>query len=426
MKVVKLIAENVKKLRAVEITPDGAVVAITGKNDAGKSSVLDSLWWALAGTKHIQAVPIRKGASKARIKLDLGELVVERRFGKSGSQLTVTSADGAKYASPQGMLDALLGALTFDPLAFVKHPAPMQLEQLKVISGLDFEQEELQNNLDYVERSEINREAKRLRAAARSIEIAEDTAVPVAVDTSEIKDAMAAAAEVNAGIERDAAKIREANAEIEMAKKATERYEQEVEKQERLLAEAQERAGEARVAETDLKRAFEGLPSPAKPINVDTLREKLDSAEASNELLHQMETKQDYIRRAKIEEEKSDKLTSAMQQREDDKAEAIATAKMPVKGLGFGDGYVTLNSIPFDQASTSEQLRVSVAIAMAANPKLRVLRIKDGSTLDAENMAALGEMAAENDYQIWIEKVDESGKVGVVIEDGTVVTVNPS
>ena len=61
---------------------------------------------------------------------------------------------------------------------------------------------------------------------------------------------------------------------------------------------------------------------------------------------------------------------------------------MPVEGLGFGAGIVTFNGLPFDQASTAEQLRVSVAIAMAANPKLRVLRIKHGNDLDADNLAA--------------------------------------
>ena len=119
MKILKLTAENVKKLRAVEITPTGELVEITGKNGAGKTSVLDAIWWALAGTKHIQAVPIRTGATKARIRLDLGELIVERRFTPVGSTLTVEKADGARYTSPQGILDALLGALTFDPLAFV-------------------------------------------------------------------------------------------------------------------------------------------------------------------------------------------------------------------------------------------------------------------------------------------------------------------
>ena len=106
------------------------------------------------------------------------------------------------------------------------------------------------------------------------------------------------------------------------------------------------------------------------------------------------------------------------------KADMIAAADMPVDGLGFGDGIVTLNEVPFDQASTAQQLRASVALAMAANPKLKVIRIKQGAFLDEDNLALIAEMAEERDYQIWIERVDSSGKVGIVIQDGEVVAVN--
>src|SRR3970040_1173840 len=107
MKNIMLTAENGKKLVAVEIHPTGDVVTISGRNGAGKTSVLDSIWWALAGTSAIQKQPIRKGQKRARIRLDMGELIVERKFSESGSTLAVESADGARYPSPQKMLDAL-------------------------------------------------------------------------------------------------------------------------------------------------------------------------------------------------------------------------------------------------------------------------------------------------------------------------------
>ena len=89
-------------------------------------------------------------------------------------------------------------------------------------------------------------------------------------------------------------------------------------------------------------------------------------------------------------------------------------------GLGFDDDGVTLDGVPFAQASAAEQLRVSVAMAMALNPKVRIIRITDGSLLDSENLALIEEMAGANGFQVWIERVDESGAVGVVIEDGEV------
>jgi len=80
--------------------------------------------------------------------------------------------------------------------------------------------------------------------------------------------------------------------------------------------------------------------------------------------------------------------------------------------------------VPFDQAETSAQIRVGVAIAMAANPKLRVIRIKEGSFLDQDNLALIAEMARAHDYQVWLETCHPSGGAAVVIEDGQVVAVN--
>ena len=59
-------------------------------------------------------------------------------------------------------------------------------------------------------------------------------------------------------------------------------------------------------------------------------------------------------------------------------------------------------------------------MAMAMNPTLRIIRVRDGSLLDEDAMKLLAEMAAKNDSQIWIERVDSSGRVGVVLEDGRI------
>lgn len=40
LKIVRLASENIKRLKAVEIVPNGHTVTITGKNDQGKTSVL--------------------------------------------------------------------------------------------------------------------------------------------------------------------------------------------------------------------------------------------------------------------------------------------------------------------------------------------------------------------------------------------------
>ena len=116
--------------------------------------------------------------------------------------------------------------------------------------------------------------------------------------------------------------------------------------------------------------------------------------------------------------EASVELTASIEGVDHAKAEAIGSAGLPVAGLGFDDLGVTLNGVPFSQSSAAERLRTSIAIAMAANPTIRVIRITDGSLLDSANLAVIEEMATAADFQIWIEKVDETGTVGFTVEDG--------
>jgi hypothetical protein len=105
------------------------------------------------------------------------------------------------------------------------------------------------------------------------------------------------------------------------------------------------------------------------------------------------------------------------------KAAAVAAAKMPVAGLGFdADGTVTFNGVPLSQASSAEQIKVSLAMAMALNPTIRVVRIMDGSLLDTDSMRLIAEMAAAADMQVWVERVQDGSPSAVVIEDGAVVS----
>ncbi len=425
MRIVKLTAENLKKLRAVEITPTGDVVQITGRNGQGKTSVLDAIWWALAGTKHIQAAPIRKGQNKARIRLDLGELIVERRFTDKGSALTVESAKGARYTSPQGILDALLGALALDPLEFVGLEPRRQFETLRGIVKLELDVDQLDalNRGDFDRRTEINREARSLRAQADGIAVPDE--LPVGpLNTAARLQRLTDAAKINSEIEAQRlqrGRTQEAIVGIREEAGASRTRAQE------LRAEADRLEQEARVAEAQADRQeAELLNLPALPTLVDAeaLRAELEQAQAANRLIEQRTRKEQLAGQAQALEDQARELTETMTAREQGKAAAIAKADMPVAGLGLGDGMVTFQGIPFDQASTAEQLRTSVAIAMAANPKLRVIRIKEGSMLDSDGLQLIADMAKAGDYQVWLERVDSTGKMGFFIEDGQVVAVD--
>ena len=88
--------------------------------------------------------------------------------------------------------------------------------------------------------------------------------------------------------------------------------------------------------------------------------------------------------------------------------------------MSFTDDGVFVGDVPFDQLSDAQRLRVSIAVAGSMNPKLRIVRVRDGSLLDNEAMAELKTYAEANDLQVWIERVSDGEGTGVVIEDGRV------
>ena len=162
MKIISLQSEDVKRIKAVEIAPGdvAGVVEITGKNGQGKTSVLDSIWWALADAKHVQDDPIRAGAERAVIRLDLGKLVVTRtirktKAGEVTTQLRVENEEGARFSKPQEMLDAMVAGLSFDPLAFTRKKPKEQFDALRVfVKDFDFDANAGRRKSAFEERTE--------------------------------------------------------------------------------------------------------------------------------------------------------------------------------------------------------------------------------------------------------------------------------
>lgn len=429
MKIIQFTAENIKKLRAVSIRPDGSLVQITGANGQGKSSVLDAIYMALAGGKAIPGKPVREGEDKALIRLDLGEIVVTRRFtAAGGTSLTVEAQNGARFPTPQRMLDELLGALTFDPLAFSRMEPRRQLETLRGLVQLEVDVDALDraNAQDYAERTDANRAAREARARADGIEVPDDLP-DEPVDVNGMLEELAGAADQAAEIEARRARRRDAEREADTFTRDAEDM---VIRADQLRAQAAELLDRAEALEANaelhrgkaesLRRKLAAAEPLPEPPDTEALRQRIAEGQRINRAIEARIRREDELETAAAWERRAQELTDAMAERTRQREEAIRNAAMPVPGLGFSAEGVTFNGLPFDQASSAEQLRVSVAIAMAANPKLRVLRIKDGSLLDEHSLRMIGEMAEAADYQVWVEMVDTSGSVGIVMEDGAV------
>ena len=116
----------------------------------------------------------------------------------------------------------------------------------------------------------------------------------------------------------------------------------------------------------------------------------------------------------------SKSLNDEMAKIERSKSKALTKAKFPVKGLAIDDDGVTFEGIPFIQCSAAQRIRISVAIGLAMNPKLRILLIREGSLLDEKNLAMIADMAEKADAQVWLERVSKGNECQVIIENGEV------
>lgn len=394
-KIISLKSTNYKRLKAVEISPDkdGNLVIVAGKNGQGKSSVLDSITAALGGVNaKTTPKPIRDGEERAEIVLETEDLVVTRKFTASGSTLKVTSPDGATYPKGQARLDDLLGKLSLDPLAFTQLSDRDQLATLLDLVELPFDPVVLDGNRKAVfdRRTEVNRQVKELAAQVNGF----DTTEPV-----EEVSVSGLVAEYRVEQDRDQKQRQEVAA---------------MEDTDRQITILEEQLAAARRKRELLAQEV----SHHTPVDLDSIQARIDGAEQTNAKARGYQEFLAVKEQHENAKEAAEKLTAQLAEIDKTKAEGLAAAKFPIPALGFEEGGVTYQGVPFKQASSAEQLRVSLAMAIALNPKLRVIRIADGSLLDSDNLALIENMAAEHDFQVWIEMVDDTGERGIVIEDG--------
>lgn len=448
MRIINLEAENYKRLVAVDITPNGAIVDIVGRNAQGKSSVLDAIYAALAGGSAIPSKPIRRGEKESKIELTLGDgktvaFVVRRIFTRREDDTFTTSvvvenAEGARYKSPQTLLDGLMGALSFDPLEFTRMDSAKQLQQLrKLVPGVDFDAIDAANRGDYERRTDINRRAKVTAAQIGALAVPGDPRV-TRVDESALVAELEAAGDAKTAIVREANQrdatqrqiaddLRLAGSKRDLAKARRDRVEKmraDIADLERLADEDDAVAKDYADEAVELETGLLALQPLATPPDTSALKARIDAARKTNADVDERERV--IKQRANLQElldeldAASKVFTAAIEKRDAEKAAAVAAANLPAEGLTLGAGEVLLNGLPLDQASDAERLRASVSIAAAMNPKLRVIRVRDGSLLDEEGLRMLGEFAEKHDLQVWIERVATDARVGIVIEDGRV------
>lgn len=401
MKILELKSSNIKRLKAIELQLDEKqnLVFITGKNAQGKTSVLDSIWYALGGTKIAPEKPIREGQEEAKIELDLGDYKVVRTYTEKGSYLKVENVEGAKYSNPQDLLNKIVGQLSFDPLEFARMEAKKQVATLVNLTGLDFSEIDVRQKALTEERQFAGRELKAMgEIALETIAAAEETAKKPEINISELSKKIQGATMANSLI-----------ANLEKESKDNEIKIQQLVKQ---ITELQDRQAN-----------ISGQLKTLVKVDTSVLQTELANAETENSAIRDAKRIVEEASGRAAKQKAYDGMTEQLEKLAAEKSEKLKAAKMPIDGLSFTEAGVIYNGIPFEQLSAAEQLKVSMAMAIATNPKLKVILIRDGSLLDKDNMAVIAELAKEFDFQIWIEKVDDTGKVGVYIEDGEIKSI---
>lgn len=423
-KILSLQTSNVLRLKAVYIEPQDPVVELVGANASGKTSILRTIEMGIGGKDYIPAVPVHEGADKGETTITLSNgWTIKRTFQTNGnSYLTLTSADGGTFKSPQAMLDSL-GKIAFDPFAFIREPK-QQAPVLRRMLGLDFTAHDAQHAKLYAERTAVNKRLVEMRGAVSQMPEYKD-APAAEVSSADILAAIEKAQLFNqTGVSLDAKMTQAVNESLAAMREHTQAAAQ-VKALEDQLATARVRLVAAENAKVTAKQGEDAAVAAVKaftPMDVTPLKTQLQTVEQTNAKVRANAARAKAVAEGKAKAAESESLTKQLTDLDAKKAQALADAKFPVPGLGFKDDVVTYKGFALTEASTAEQQRVSIAIGAALNEKLRVMLIRDGSLLDDSSMAVLRTMARELDLQVWVEVVlregdDTTGKI--VVEDGT-------
>jgi len=415
MKIIRLESENIKRLHAVEIKPDGSLIIIGGKNAQGKTSILDSIEYALAGGSSIPSKPIHKGEKKARIVVDLGQIIVTRTFTDGSSKLVVSDKEGFPKSSPQALLDSLVGKLSFDPLAFSRMDAKGQLETLKNMVGIDFSKLDGEKEKIYQERTQINREVKSLQSQVQAIQKYES------VPKGEVS-ILDLVNEQEERIGRNRGNLDERNRLIylegQIFKSQTDL--DDLREQIKKLREKWDRAtNDHNVLKIQREEQLERVNS-LEDVDTNSILIQISQSEEINQKVRSNLKRSELQFDLELRQQQVEKITRRLEEIESEKSNLIASSNLLIPNLTFNENGVLFNGLPLDQASSAELLIISSSIGLALNPKLKILLLRDGSLLDEDHLKTLAKWADQNDAQVWLETVSEGKECQVIIEDGRV------
>ncbi len=417
VKINRLEIENVKRVKAVALKPsENGLTIIGGKNGQGKTSVLDSIAWALGGDRFRPSEPHRDGSvlpPNLHIVLSNG-LVVERK-GKN-SDLKVTDPNGKKGG--QQLLNEFVEQLALDLPKFMNASSKEKAETLLEIIGVgdQLARLEMQENDLYNKRRAIG------QIADQKIKYAKEMAYyPEAPkDIVSVSELIKQQQEILARNGENQRKRQN----LELIKSQRARL---IEQENELMARLAEVRAKLELNSKDLETAQKSV--------LDLHDESTAELEANIANIEQINIKV----RANLDKEKAEddareysnqynELTAQIEDVRQQKIDLLKNANLPLPGLSVENGELLYNGFKWDNMSASEQLKVSVAIIRKLKPECGFVLIDKLEQMDTDTLQEFGQWLEQEGLQAIATRVSTGDECSILIQDGYVVgaeQVNP-
>lgn len=403
MKINKLEIENVKRIKAVKVEPKAnGLTVIGGNNNQGKTSVLDSIAWALGGERYKPSQATREGSvipPTLHIVMNNG-LVVERK-GKN-SALKVTDPNGQKAG--QQLLNEFVEQLALDLPKFMEASSAEKAKILLQIIGVgpQLTQLEQQEKELYQERLYIGRTADQKEKFAK--EQPYYTEAP--------KD-LISASELIRQQQEILARNGENQRKREQLHQLEQRYQRINEQMANLLAEQKK-------VESDLEIARKSALD-LHDESTEELEQNISNIEEINRKVRANLDKEKAEDDAKTYRDQYNSLTKDLEDVRDKKAELLNAAELPLPELSVREGELIYKGQKWDNMSGSDRLKVSTAIVRKLNPNCGFVLLDKLEQMDMKSLQEFGEWLEAEGLQAIATRVSTGDECSIIIEDGYVV-----
>lgn len=414
IKINKLEIENVKRIKAVKIEPTASGLTIVGgNNNQGKTSVLDSIAWALGGEKYRPSQPQREGSTippTLHIVLNNG-LIVERK-GKNSS-LKVTDPSGNKGG--QQLLNEFVEQLALDLPKFMEASGREKAQTLLKIIGvgdqlaaLDQEENELYN-----QRRTIGQIADQKEKFAKEQPYYSDAPKELISPSDLIRQQQEILAR-NGENQRKRDQVKKYEDSVFFLRQSVDSMNEQLEEEKRKLQEAEENLQIAQMNAQDLQDE-----------STAELEESISNIEEINRKVRANMDKDKAEDDAKEYRNQYNALTTEINKKRNAKTDLLQSAELPLPELSVKDGELIYKGQQWDNMSGSDRLKVSTAIVRKLNPKCGFVLLDKLEQMDLQTLNEFGKWLEQEGLQAIATRVSTGDECSIIIEDGYVKDPDP-